>query len=56
MGGVSRIPFSAIDAWARRHDIVDEEFDLYRKLIAELDDEFVGWLAEEAEKRKSKDK
>lgn len=53
MGGVSRIPFSAIDLWARRYEVDGEEFDLFVTLIAAIDDEFIAWLAKQ---KPSKDK
>lgn len=39
--GVHPIPFSAIDAYARRYGIVDEEFDLLLFTIRAIDDEFI---------------
>lgn len=50
MGGQSRISFLAIDAWARRCFIQDDEFDMYRRLILALDDEYLAWRAREQEK------
>lgn len=48
------IPFSAIDRWARRHRIDDDEFELFRRMILALDDEYCIWARREAEKRMNK--
>lgn len=51
--GVHPIPFSAIDAYARRYGIVDEEFDVLLVSIRALDDEFIEIMADKI-KRETK--
>lgn len=45
------IGFGAIDCWARRHGIADEEFALFRRMILALDDEYCAWARREAERQ-----
>jgi hypothetical protein len=49
-GACARISYLAIDSWARRHQISDEEFGIFHTLIRAMDDEYVAWLGEESEK------
>lgn len=41
-----RIPFTAINAYARRHRITGERFDQFARLIQAMDDEFLKVMAE----------
>lgn len=50
MGGCTPIPFTAIDAWARRHGLDDEAFDLLLSTIRALDAVFCAHAREQAEK------
>lgn len=45
-----RISFVAIEAWARRYQIPDEDFDIFHALIREMDEEYIVWFGEEAKK------
>lgn len=48
-----RIPFSAVDRYARRYRIAGEAFDLLLKLLGKMDAEFMRWDAEQARARAS---
>jgi hypothetical protein len=38
-----RIPFVAIDAYAKRKRIAGEDFDMLDHLMAEMDAEYLAW-------------
>lgn len=44
--GVGAIPFSAIDAYARRIGVRDEDFSDFANLVRAADDEFVAVMAQ----------
>jgi hypothetical protein len=46
-----RIPFQAIDCYARRFDIAGEAFDLLFMLVGELDREYLDFAAERSRAR-----
>lgn len=46
-----RIPFGALDRYARRFGIVGSAFDLLAELVGRLDHEFLAWDAERARQR-----
>jgi hypothetical protein len=46
-----RIPFSAIDRYARRYGIMGSEFDLFLGIIEAVDKEYLAIEAEKAEER-----
>jgi len=46
-----RIPFAAIDQYARRFGIAGSAFDLMLELIGRLDGAFLEWEAERAKER-----
>lgn len=48
MGGVSFIPFTAIDRWAARHEIDGGEFEHLRQLLHEMDAEYLTVMTERA--------
>ncbi len=48
-----RIPFAAIDGYARRFGIDGAGFDLLIDLVGKLDAEFMKWEAEKARERTS---
>lgn len=50
MGGCTPIGFLAIDAWARRHGLDDEAFDLLLATVRALDGVMVEHSRAEAEK------
>ncbi len=50
MGGVSPIPFVAIDAWARRSEVSGEAFTRLQRLIRAMD---AVWLEDAAQKGKA---
>lgn len=50
MGGVSPIPFLAIDAWARRSEVSGEAFARLQRLIRAMD---AVWLEDAAQKAKA---
>jgi hypothetical protein len=39
LGGAGPIPFTALDAYARRHDLHGVAFEQFRRLIGEMADE-----------------
>jgi len=53
-GGCARISYLAIDRWAARHQIQDDEFGIFHALIRAMDDEYVAWFDEEAAKAAEK--
>lgn len=55
-GACGRISYLAIDRWADRHQISDDEFGIFHTLIRAMDDEYVAWFGEEAAKQAEKDK
>jgi hypothetical protein len=46
-----RIPFTAIDTYARRYELDGESFDLFLGLLEPLDREFLDWERERAAER-----
>lgn len=46
--GVASIPFTAIDAYARRYEIEGDDFAVLAKLIRVCDAEFVAVMSEKA--------
>lgn len=53
-GGPGPIPFEAIDRYATRFCIDDiDDFDDLLRLIRALDEEYLDWAAEQAERRQS---
>lgn len=59
MGGETPIPFTAIDAWARRYRVPDSEFDMARRLILAMDGvhlEIVARRAREAAEQADRDR
>jgi hypothetical protein len=49
LGGEGPIPWSAIDAWARRNKVGDEdEFEFLRTMIREMDAEYLDVRGEQA--------
>jgi hypothetical protein len=46
-----RIPFTAIDSYARRFGIVGEAFDHLLFFIGELDQEYLSFMAEKSRER-----
>jgi hypothetical protein len=46
MGGPGGIPFTAIDAYARRRGIDGEDFDVLLKLLRACDAEFLAYVSE----------
>lgn len=51
MGGPGPIPFSSIDAYARRYGIDDlVEFDRFRRLIMAMDSQYLSHVADELAK------
>lgn len=61
MGDIGRIPFTAIDCYARRFDISNEGFHRFCTLIRVLDSEYVMHVREqqkadlEAQKKKAEE-
>jgi hypothetical protein len=49
-GGESRVPFTALDRYARRYGITGQAFDTFIRLFGEIDDEWLAWRAEKAKK------
>lgn len=52
-GGIGQVSFLAIDAWARRADIAGDDFATFKRLIHEMDAEYVSIFREQ---NKSEDK
>lgn len=50
MGGASAIPFTAIDAWARRYGIEGDGFDEFLRLIRAADGAWLDWRSERRER------
>lgn len=46
-----RIPFAAIDGYARRYGIVGSAFDMLVELLGKLDDAFLEWEGARARER-----
>lgn len=46
-GAPMRLPFAAIDAYARRHGIAGQDFDLFHALIGALDEAYLEHAHEE---------
>jgi len=44
-GAMLPLPWTAVDAYARRHGIAGENFDMFWRLIGELDAEYLDWHA-----------
>lgn len=41
-----RIPWTAVDAWARRHGYGRDRLSFLDRVLGEMDDEFLAWHAE----------
>lgn len=55
LGGAGRIPWSAIDRYAARHEIDDpDDFDRLRRMIRAQDRAYLDHMAEEAKARAGK--
>jgi hypothetical protein len=50
MGGACEMSFLALDAWARRHQIPDEEFWTFQMFMRALDNEYLEYVREESKK------
>lgn len=56
MGGAGHIWFTAIDAYASRFGFDGAAFDRLRRIVLEVDDEYLDWLSEQAKARAERDK
>lgn len=56
MGGAGHIWFTAIDAYATRMGIDGAAFDRLRRVVLEIDDEYLAWLGEQEKARAEREK
>jgi len=42
-----RIPYTSIEAYARRRGIAGDDFDMLDRLMGEMDDEYLSWWREQ---------
>ena len=52
--GVHQIPFSAIDAYARRYEIDGEEFEVLLVSVRAIDDEFITIMTDKIKRETKK--
>ncbi len=43
-----------MDCWARRYGVAGSAFEVFIRLVAEMDAEYLEWFAEKARERQSK--
>ncbi|MDO1582432.1 hypothetical protein [Rhizobium oryzicola] len=51
MGGEMPIPYRAYTQYAADHDIRGEDFAFFLKMMTAIDDEYLSWRAEQAERQ-----
>jgi hypothetical protein len=56
MGGVGRIYFTAIDRYAERFGLTDDQFERFRIFIRAMDEEYVLYVREKQEEEIEKNK
>lgn len=52
--GVGPIPWTAIDAYARRSQLFDEDFDYFHGLIKRLDSAYIKYSDEKADQKRKR--